>query len=81
MWLSEFEVRNKKERQAIGINQARALGKYSNRKKVKLTNEALEAIKKKILRNLTPLEIYTSVGISKSSYYVALKILKKNEEI
>jgi DNA invertase Pin-like site-specific DNA recombinase len=42
VWLAEFEVVNKKQRQKIGIEKAQALGKYANRKKSNLMNEVLE---------------------------------------
>lgn len=79
MWISEFSIKNKKERQLIGIRKAISDGKYLHRKKSKLTPELLIEIKKKLERKLSPKEIYLSLKISRSSFYTAKKILKNTD--
>jgi DNA invertase Pin-like site-specific DNA recombinase len=75
LWLAEYETIQRKQRQNHGIKHAIFLGKYKNRKRSKLSNEVIEQIKNKLLRNLTPVEIYRSLKISKSSFYTAKQII------
>jgi DNA invertase Pin-like site-specific DNA recombinase len=78
LWLAEFQIRNTKERQKIGIKNAIANGKYLGRSNRKLTTQILEEIRIRKKNGRSPIEIYKTLGISKSSYYKAIKILKEN---
>ncbi|WP_394776598.1 recombinase family protein [Flavobacterium sp.] len=80
MWLAEYQIRNTKERQKIGIKNAILNGKYLMRSRRKLTPDLLEKIEFRKKQGRSPAEIYKTLGISKSSYYTALKLLKKNEK-
>ena len=78
IWLAGYELQCRKKRQKTGIIEAKKLGKYSKpRKKTILTEENLALVKGKLDRNLTNKEIYKSMGISKSSFYMAKKIIDK----
>lgn len=80
LWISEFMVRSLKIRQAEGIFKAQQNNKYSNRSNTKLTPLILNEIK--IRKNLgrSPIEIYSTLKISKSTYYKALKLIKEENK-
>lgn len=74
VWLAEYELVSRKKAQLLGIAAAKERGVYSkSRKKTVLTESTLIAIKEKLKRNLTHLEIYRSLKISKSTFYSAKK--------
>ena len=78
IWLAGYELQCRKKRQKTGIMEAKKLGKYSKpRKKTIITEGNLLLVKEKLDRNLTNVEIYKSIGISKSSFYMAKKIIDK----
>lgn len=82
IWLAEYEINCRQKRQKAGIIEAQKLGRYNKpRKKTVLTNANILLIKEKLERNLTNKEIYKSIGISKSSFYNAKKILEETKPI
>jgi DNA invertase Pin-like site-specific DNA recombinase len=80
LWVSEFMVRSLKIRQAEGIRKAQQNNKYSNRSNTKLTPSVLNEIKTRKSLGRSPIEIYSTLKISKSSYYKALKLIKKENK-
>lgn len=79
LWLAEFQIKNTKERQKIGIQKAIEDGKYSNRENRKLTPELLKEIQARKRTGRSAKEIYKTLDISKSSYYKALKLNQLTE--
>lgn len=74
VWLAEYELISRKKSQKLGIAAAKLRGAYSQpRKKTVLTESTILAIKEKLKRNLSNLEIYRSLNISKSTFYSAKK--------
>ena len=72
-------VRSLKIRQAEGIRKAKQNDKYSNRSNTKLTPSVLNEIKTRKSLGRSPIEIYSTLKISKSSYYKAIKLIKQEE--
>ena len=75
LWLAEFQLKDAKEKQKIGIQKAKENGKYLDRKNRKLTPNLLDKIKTRLETGRSPIEIYKTLNISKSSYYKALRLI------
>jgi DNA invertase Pin-like site-specific DNA recombinase len=77
--LAEYQITSLKKRQAAGILEAKRLNKYNQpRKKTVLTQDTINLVKQKLERKLTNQEIYVSIKISKSSFYLAKKTINQN---
>jgi DNA invertase Pin-like site-specific DNA recombinase len=81
IWLAEYEINSRQKRQKHGIFEARKRGVYNRpRKKTVLTANNIISVKEKLARNLTNIEIYRSLGISKSSFYLAKKLIAQQKD-
>jgi DNA invertase Pin-like site-specific DNA recombinase len=79
IFLAEYQITSLKKRQAAGILEAKRLNKYNQpRKKTVLTQDTINLVKQKLERKLTNQEIYVSIKISKSSFYLAKKTINQN---
>jgi DNA invertase Pin-like site-specific DNA recombinase len=70
--IAEFERSLSKQRQAEGIEKAKARGAYKGRKRV-LTDEQVEAIDKQIKSGVTIARVARDHGVSRGTIYSELK--------
>lgn len=70
----------RRERQMAGILRAKAEKKYKGRKS-KIDKKLLDDINERLnVRNYKKVDIYKSLGISRTTFYKALKSLKEREK-
>lgn len=75
--LSKEEIR---ERQKIGIEKAKQLGKYKGRKKIELPESFYDDVKRWYNKECTAVSVYKKYNISSQTFYRRVKELEKNEE-
>jgi DNA invertase Pin-like site-specific DNA recombinase len=80
LFFARWEQSMRRERQMAGILRAKAEKKYKGRKS-KIDEKLLDDINERLnVRNYKKVDIYKSLGISRTTIYKALKSLKEREK-